>query len=187
MLFFLFFFFFLFVSFLRWLQFGTFSPVFRTHPSKHASNPRRIWVYPPHYYNIMRNAMLTRAALVPYIYTYARFAYDSGVYLCVCVSIAMLYFACLTVLTNFLIVLGLSLMRPMYYEFPEVPEAYSTTFDRQVENLYGSHSTIIMLLCLSLSVYLSPSLSTFLSLCLFLTPSLKKTHTCIYTLPLEIQ
>ena len=31
----------------RWIQWGTFSPMFRTHPSKDIRNPRKIWLYPP--------------------------------------------------------------------------------------------------------------------------------------------
>ena len=53
-------------------------------------------------YEIMRRSMVLRAALVPYIYTHAREAYDEG----------------------------LSLLRPMYYEFPEEDNAYM--FDKQV-------------------------------------------------------
>ena len=91
------------LNLLRWLQFGIFSPIFRTHPSKSASNPRRIWVYPPYYYDIMRKTMLMRAALVPYIYTYARFAYDSGVCVCVCVCLNSCLVLCLALaeLANF--------------------------------------------------------------------------------------
>ena len=50
----------------------------------------------------MRRSMVLRAALVPYIYTNARVAYEDG----------------------------LSLLRAMYYEFPEEDNAYK--FDKQV-------------------------------------------------------
>ncbi len=30
----------------RWVQWGVFSPMFRTHSTKNADNDRRIWVYP---------------------------------------------------------------------------------------------------------------------------------------------
>ena len=58
-------------------------------------------------YEIMRRSMVLRAALVPYIYTHAREAYDEG----------------------------LSLLRPMYYEFPEEDNAY--IFDKQVGLFYS--------------------------------------------------
>eukprot|EP00698_Gefionella_okellyi_P018500 TRINITY_DN5552_c0_g1_i1.p1 TRINITY_DN5552_c0_g1~~TRINITY_DN5552_c0_g1_i1.p1 ORF type:complete len:938 (-),score=168.17 TRINITY_DN5552_c0_g1_i1:17-2830(-) len=85
----------------RWIQWGIFSPIFRTHCTKNADNDRRIWMYPPANYVIMRDALKLRAAMVPYIYTYARIAHESGI----------------------------GLLRPMYYEWPEDDEAY--TFDHQ--------------------------------------------------------
>jgi len=96
----------------RWIQWGAFSPIFRTHCTKDARNDRRIWVYPPMNCEIMCKAMILRASLVPYIYSNARYAYDEG----------------------------LSLLRPMYYEFPESPEAY--TFDHQVKVLLTTLYTL---------------------------------------------
>ena len=69
----------------RWLQFGAFSPVFRTHcggcgpdgPPTCACD-RRIWRFPSHF-SFMRDAMLLRAALLPLLYTLAREFFDSGV------------------------------------------------------------------------------------------------------------
>lgn len=80
----------------RWLQFGAFSPVLRTHSAKHALSDRRIWSYSHDYFLIMREAFLLRQSLIPYIYTAARHTYDTGLAMC----------------------------RPMYYEYPEVEEAY---------------------------------------------------------------
>jgi alpha-glucosidase len=80
----------------RWIQFGVFSPILRTHTTKDPTSERRIWAYPPEYFAVMRDAFLLRYALIPYIYTAARHAYDSGISLC----------------------------RPLYYDFPEAPEAY---------------------------------------------------------------
>lgn len=80
----------------RWLQFGAFSPVVRTHTTKNPAAERRIWAYPVDYFLAMRDAVLLRYALIPYIYTFAREAYETGVSLC----------------------------RPMYYDYPESPEAY---------------------------------------------------------------
>ena len=80
----------------RWVQFGIFSPILRTHTTKNALAERRIWAYPPEYFNAMRSAILLRYEMIPYIYTAARKAYDTGISIC----------------------------RPMYYNYPEVPEAY---------------------------------------------------------------
>jgi len=83
----------------RWIQFGAFSPILRTHSTKNPEAERRIWAYSPKYYDVMRQAVTQRYALIPYIYTAAREAYDSGI----------------------------SLMRPMYYDSPEAAEAYQYT------------------------------------------------------------
>ncbi len=80
----------------RWVQFGAFSPILRTHSTKNPEAERRIWAYPPKYYDVMRQAVLRRYAMIPYLYTAAREAYDTGI----------------------------SLMRPMYYDYPEAAEAY---------------------------------------------------------------
>lgn len=80
----------------RWIQFGVFSPILRTHTTKNPEAERRIWAYPVDYFLVMREAFLLRYALIPYIYTYARKAYDTGISLC----------------------------RPMYYDYPEKEEAY---------------------------------------------------------------
>ena len=74
--------------FLRWLQFGAVAPVLRTH-CDHCE--RRIWKFP--YFEQMRDAMVLRNALVPYIYTEARRFYDTGV----------------------------APLHPMYYEYPHDP------------------------------------------------------------------
>lgn len=81
----------------RWIQFGVFSPILRTHTTKNPEAERRIWAYPVDYFLVMRKAFLLRYSLIPYIYTYARKAYDTGISLC----------------------------RPMYYDYPEKEEAYS--------------------------------------------------------------
>jgi alpha-glucosidase (family GH31 glycosyl hydrolase) len=80
----------------RWVQFGAFSPILRTHTTKNPEAERRIWAYPLPYANAMRNAFILRYAMIPYIYTASREAYDTGI----------------------------SLLRPMYYDYPEAPEAY---------------------------------------------------------------
>ncbi len=85
--------------FTRWLQFGAFSPILRTHTSKNANAERRIWAYPHDYFLIMREAVLLRYSLIPYLYTEARKTYENGV----------------------------AFMRPMYYDYPEAEEAYAFT------------------------------------------------------------
>jgi hypothetical protein len=80
--------------YLRWIQYGVFSPILRTHATNAAHIERRIWLYPN--FPLMLQALRLRYALVPYIYTAAREAYDTGVSLC----------------------------RPMYYDYPERDEAY---------------------------------------------------------------
>jgi alpha-glucosidase (family GH31 glycosyl hydrolase) len=76
---------------LRWVQFGAVSPIFRTHCDGHAAPAshcdRYVWHYPTVFADL-KEAMLLRDALVPYIYSAMRHSYDSGV----------------------------SLVRPMYYQ-----------------------------------------------------------------------
>ena len=79
---------------LRWLQFGVFSPIFRTHGASQAGNERRIWKYEN--FPSMLKCVNLRYQLMPYIYTAARQAYDTGISIC----------------------------RPLYYEWPEENEAY---------------------------------------------------------------
>ncbi len=80
--------------YLRWIQFGVFSPITRTHATNAPQMERRIWKYPN--FELMRDALKFRYALIPYIYTYSRQAYDTG----------------------------LSLCRPLYYDYPQDDEAY---------------------------------------------------------------
>lgn len=80
----------------RWLQFGAFSPILRTHQTKNPCIERRIWGYPLEYFYPMRQAYVTRYSLIPYIYTAAREAFDSGISIC----------------------------RPMYYDNPRQENAY---------------------------------------------------------------
>ena len=68
----------------------------RTHTTKNAKAERRVWAYPDPYSEIMAEALRLRYELTPYIYTEARRAFDTGVSLC----------------------------RPMYYEWPEQDAAY---------------------------------------------------------------
>ena len=79
---------------LRWLQFGVFSPIFRTHGASQDGNERRIWKLDN--FPMLLDCVNLRYQLMPYIYTAARQAYDTGVSIC----------------------------RPLYYEWPEENEAY---------------------------------------------------------------
>ncbi len=96
--------------FTRWVQWGAYSPILRTHTTKNPNSERRIWAYPPEYAETMRDAYLMRYALIPYIYTAAREAYDTGI----------------------------SLLRPLYYDFPEAAEAY----DFKNEYLFGDNMLV---------------------------------------------
>ena len=80
--------------YLRWMQFGVFTPIFRTHATNWEGIERRIWKY-SNFPSLLETVKL-RYALMPYIYTAARQAYDTGVSLC----------------------------RPLYYEWPEANNAY---------------------------------------------------------------
>ena len=79
---------------LRWLQFGVFTPIFRTHATKGRYINRMLWTYDN--FPQLNQAVKLRYAIFPYLYTAAREAYDTGVSIC----------------------------RPLYYEYPEQEEAY---------------------------------------------------------------
>lgn len=86
----------------RWVQWGVWSPVFRTHCTKDPDNDRRIWIYPLENFQIMRDAIALRSQMVPYIYNHAKVAYDTGV----------------------------SLVHPLFYDWPEEAEAYESRFSQ---------------------------------------------------------
>ena len=87
----------------RWLQFGALSPILRTHTTKNADAERRVWAYPEPYSSIMRQAYTMRYALLPYLYTEGRRTYDTGV----------------------------AFLRPLYYNWPENPESYTSKSEYQ--------------------------------------------------------
>ena len=87
--------------YVRWVQYGALSPILRTHSNKDPSLVKEIWRYRDEYFDAMYNAVRLRYQLVPYIYTMARETYETGVSLC----------------------------RPMYYDYPEDERAY--TYSRQ--------------------------------------------------------
>lgn len=84
--------------FTRWVQFGTFSPILRTHTTKNPESERRIWAYPEPYSSVLRTAYQLRMAMQPYIYTEARRTYDTGV----------------------------AFLHPLYYDWPNEDAAYTS-------------------------------------------------------------
>jgi len=92
--------------YIRWMQFGKYLPVMRTHSTNDVRMNKEPWALKSKK-NGQLIAQLTREreALVPYSYTAARQAYETGVSIC----------------------------RPMYYDYPEAPEAYSN----KTQYMYG--------------------------------------------------
>lgn len=82
--------------YLRWVQFGVFSPIFRLHSTNRPSLERRPWAKPERIYHAARDAMQLRHRLIPYIYSMAWRAHQTGI----------------------------SLVTPMYYEHMDSPEAF---------------------------------------------------------------
>lgn len=80
----------------RWIQYGTFSPILRTHGTKRPETERRIWTYEHKYFVQMRKAIQLRYTLLPYIYTASHNTYETGISICL----------------------------PLYYKHPEIQEAY---------------------------------------------------------------
>jgi len=94
----------------RWMQYGTYSPILRTHTSKNPLAERRVWEYPSPYNKVMMDTIRKRYEMVPYIYSENRKAFDSGVSLC----------------------------RPMYYDYPECKEAYKA----KSQYMFGDHMLV---------------------------------------------
>jgi alpha-glucosidase (family GH31 glycosyl hydrolase) len=82
--------------YLRWVQFGVFSPIFRLHSTSRAELDRRPWGKPERFFQATRDAMQLRHALIPYIYSMAWRAHQTGI----------------------------SLVTPMYYGNWEEPAAF---------------------------------------------------------------
>ncbi len=83
--------------YLRWTQFGVFSPIFRFHSTKKAELERRPWQKPERIYQATKQALQLRHALIPYIYSMAWRAHQTGI----------------------------SLVTPMYYGNMDEPQAYA--------------------------------------------------------------
>lgn len=80
----------------RFFQFGAYSPIMRTHSDKKIHLNKEPWNFDRETLNLIRDAVKIRYRNVPYIYSMARKAYDDGVSIC----------------------------RPMYYDYPDSKEAY---------------------------------------------------------------
>lgn len=80
----------------RSFQFGVYSPMMRNHSTKNAKLNKEPWNFDRKTMSYIRDAIQRRYKIAPYIYAMAREAYDTGVSLC----------------------------RPMYYEWPDKEEAY---------------------------------------------------------------
>ena len=64
--------------YLRWVQFGVFSPIFRLHSTNRPALERRPWAKPERIYRAARDAMQLRHMLIPYIYSMAWRAHQTG-------------------------------------------------------------------------------------------------------------
>lgn len=82
--------------YVRWMQFGAYSPILRTHSTKQSNLNKEPWVFDYKTSDILRQVILDRYTLAPYIYTMARKTYDDAISLC----------------------------RPMYYDYPANQKAY---------------------------------------------------------------
>ncbi len=80
----------------RWVQFGAVSPCLRLHSTKDPLAERRPWAFSDAVAQAAKDAINFRYRLFPYLYSAARTASQQG----------------------------LSLCYPMYYEYPEVEDAY---------------------------------------------------------------
>jgi len=82
--------------YLRWLQFGVFSPIMRVHSTKDASIQKEPWLLSDTAQQVIHDAVALRQRLRPYIEQMAQVAHETGISLC----------------------------RPLYYDYPQAEEAY---------------------------------------------------------------
>lgn len=85
----------------RWYQFGVFSPICRLHSSNSPFNSKEPWRFEPRTAAILTRHLRLRHQLVPYLYTAMWNAHTDGI----------------------------PLVRPLYHDHPDAPEAYE--FDNQ--------------------------------------------------------
>jgi hypothetical protein len=92
------------------MQMGQYLPIIRSHSTKDPSLNKEPWAFGQDTQQRLANVINGRYALVPYIYTMARKTYEEG----------------------------LSLCRPLYYDYPEVRESY----EFKEEYMFGDHMLI---------------------------------------------
>ena len=94
--------------YVRWMQLGLFLPIMRTHSTNDVNMNKEPWaLLDPSNGKLVAQLVRQREALVPYTYTAARQAYETGVSIC----------------------------RPMYYDYPEADEAYAC----RTQYMYGDN------------------------------------------------
>ncbi len=97
--------------YIRWMQFGLYLPIMRTHSTNDVELNKEPWALASKENGeLVADLCRQREALVPYSYTAARQAYETGVSLC----------------------------RPMYYDYPEDSEAYGN----KTQYMYGDQLLI---------------------------------------------
>ncbi len=94
----------------RAMQMGQYLPIIRSHSTKDPSLNKEPWAFGQDTQQRLANVINGRYALVPYIYTMARKTYEEG----------------------------LSLCRPLYYDYPEARESY----EFKEEYMFGDHMLI---------------------------------------------
>ena len=94
--------------YIRWMELGLFLPIMRTHSTNDVNMNKEPWaLMSEENGKLVAQLVRQREALVPYSYTAARQAYETGVSLC----------------------------RPMYYDYPEAEESY----DFKAQYMYGDN------------------------------------------------
>ena len=94
----------------RAMQMGQYLPIIRSHSTKDPSLNKEPWAFDQQTQRRLTAVINGRYALVPYIYTMARQDYETGISLC----------------------------RPMYYDYPEAKEAY----DVKEQYMFGDRMLI---------------------------------------------
>ena len=94
----------------RAMQMGKYLPILRSHSTKDPALNKEPWAFDQAVQKRLKAVIDGRYALVPYIYTMCRRTHETGISLC----------------------------RPMYYDYPEAPEAY----DCKNEYMFGDNMLI---------------------------------------------
>lgn len=94
----------------RSFQLAAYSPMMRTHSTKNAKLQKAPWTFDAATLGLIRDAVCRRYEMAPYIYAMSRKAYDTGVSIC----------------------------RPMYYDYPQLEEAYN----HPTQYMYGDNMIV---------------------------------------------